>query len=466
MKKVFSRKNIRIFLIVLVVIESLLVGYCSLKPDFMVKKFNSKINIEYNNKMKNNKDIVCYGNIFSCKRIKGTKKGKVDLLKLGKYKIKHTYIYKGKKKDLYQEILVQDTTKPKLIIEDKKVVVCPNDKLDTINFKAIDNYDKDITNKVKIKYDKKNKKVIFSVTDSNNNKNVKVLDTIVEDKTAPKIEINGLAERNLFVGDSYEDEGATVKDNCDEKIKLDVKNEVNLSTPGTYKIVYSAKDTSGNETSVARTINVKNIDYGYRIVYLTFDDGPSDYTNELLDILKKYNVKVTFFVTGHGEDSLIKREYDEGHKIALHTNTHDYSYVYSSVDNYFNDLYAVKDRVKRITGEDTNLIRFPGGSSNTVSINYSPGIMSTLVNEVRNRGFYYFDWNVSSGDGGNPTTSDVIYNNVVSSLKDGSSIVLQHDTKKYSIDAVERIIQYCLSNGYTFSTLKETSPGAHHGVNN
>ena len=99
-------------------------------------------------------------------------------------------------------------------------------------------------------------------------------------------------------------------------------------------------------------------------------------------------------------------------------------------------------------------------------MNYQNGIMSTLVNEVERRGFHYFDWNVSSGDAGSPTTSDVIYNNVISTLKDGSSVVLQHDTKKYSIDAVERIIQYCLSNGYTFSTLKDNSPGAHHGVNN
>ena len=461
-----NKKIVIISLVIVFVLLCSLICYKLFKPEFRIKKYNSIIKYEYKDKYKYNPADICYGNYFSCKKIKVNKKGKVNTSKLGKYKVKYEYNYNDKKLVLNQEVEVKDTTKPKLTIETKNALMCPNGKIDTINYKAIDNYDNDITNKVKVKYNKDKNKVIVSVSDSSKNKTVKELDVVKEDKIAPKIELKGLGERNLLVGDTYEDEGATVTDNCDDDIKLNVTNNSNLGVPGTYQIIYSAKDSSGNETSVTRTLNVKSIESGSKIVYLTFDDGPSEYTSELLDILKKYNVKVTFFVTGHGEDSLIKREYDEGHKIALHTNSHDYSYVYSSIDNYFNDLYAVKDRVKRITGEDANLIRFPGGSSNTVSRNYTPGIMSRLVTEVRNRGFYYFDWNVSSGDGGNPTTSDVIYNNVISSLKDGSSVVLQHDTKKYSIDAVERIIQYCQANGYTFATLKDNSPGAHHGTNN
>jgi peptidoglycan/xylan/chitin deacetylase (PgdA/CDA1 family) len=92
--------------------------------------------------------------------------------------------------------------------------------------------------------------------------------------------------------------------------------------------------------------------------------------------------------------------------------------------------------------------------------------MSRLTKQVVNEGFHYFDWNVSSGDAGGVTTSDAVYNNVVNSLKESYSIVLQHDTKKFSIDAVERIIQYGMANGYTFERLEESSPGAHHPVNN
>ncbi len=205
-----------------------------------------------------------------------------------------------------------------------------------------------------------------------------------------------------------------------------------------------------------------------KVVYLTFDDGPGPYTAKLLDILKKYNVKATFFVTGRGDDALIKREYDEGHTIALHTFAHDYAYVYSSISNFFTDLYEVQNRVKNITGETSMLIRFPGGSSNTVSASYDGGthIMSQLVNEVTARGFTYFDWNVSSGDGGAPLSPDDVYDNVTNALKPEYSVVLQHDVKEYSVDAVERIINYGLSSGYTFSRLDSSSFTAHHGVTN
>ena len=146
--------------------------------------------------------------------------------------------------------------------------------------------------------------------------------------------------------------------------------------------------------------------------------------------LKEEGIKATFFVTNSGPDELIKREYDEGHAVGLHTASHNYSIVYNSVDSYFRDLGSVSDRVKRITGVESKIIRFPGGSSNTVSRRYVPGIMSTLTSEVINRGYRYYDWNLSSGDavGGAPPSSNDIYNNVVSRLsKDRVNMVLMHD---------------------------------------
>lgn len=204
-------------------------------------------------------------------------------------------------------------------------------------------------------------------------------------------------------------------------------------------------------------------------IYLTFDDGPGAHTARLLDILKKYNVKATFFVTGTGDDALIAREYNEGHAIGLHTFSHNYAYVYSSVDNFFADLYKVQTRVKNITGYTSFLMRFPGGSSNTVSARYDgkTRIMTKLMREVGKRGFTYFDWNITSGDAGGTTDSATVYNNVIQRVKEGgSSVVLQHDIKGFSIDAVENIIKWGLKNGYTFKKLDANSPTAHHGVNN
>lgn len=204
------------------------------------------------------------------------------------------------------------------------------------------------------------------------------------------------------------------------------------------------------------------------VVYLTYDDGPGDYTAALLDVLQKYDVKATFFVTGRGTDDLIKREYDEGHTVALHTWSHNYAYLYSSVANYYADLQQISDRVKNITGEESKLIRFPGGSSNTVSKRYDgrSRIMSTLTRDVEAKGYAYFDWNVDSDDAGRANSADVVYANVINRLKPGANVVLQHDIKPYSVEAVERIIQWCNDNNYVFEPLTKDSPTVHHGVNN
>ena len=463
-----KKKLVIVFVISILLLTGGITLFFLLKPDFQIKGFNDKLTINYNSKFKNSPGDVCYGNKFICNKVKIKVEGKVHTNKIGKYKIKYSYIYNGKKYVLNQIIEVNDIEAPKLEIEDKEVRVCPNGKIQNFKYKVTDNFDKDIDKNIKKTFDKKNKKVVIEVTDSSKNKTVKEINAIIEDKISPVITLNGSENLYFTQGFRYNDEGAKVIDNCDDDIKIEEDGEVDSNTPGTYYITYSAKDSSGNISSIKRTITIKSTDSDYRIVYLTFDDGPSTYTGELLDILKKYNVKATFFVTGNGSDDMILREYNEGHKIALHTNTHDYSYVYSSINNYFSDLYAIQDRVKRITGEAPNIIRFPGGSSNTVSMNYDGGIgiMSKLVYEVEVRGFHYFDWNISSGDGGSEISSDQVYNNVISNLKEETSIVLQHDTKKYSIDAVERIIKYCQANGYTFKTLSETTYGAHHGVNN
>ena len=211
-----------------------------------------------------------------------------------------------------------------------------------------------------------------------------------------------------------------------------------------------------------------NFEHTIGTIYLTFDDGPGEYTAKLLDILKKYNVKATFFVTGYGDDAIIQREHDEGHTVALHTFSHKYNIVYSSVENYFNDLSQIADRVKRITGEDSKIIRFPGGSSNTVSAKYDGPIriMSVLSQEVLARGYVYFDWNVDSNDAGNINSADTVYENVVTRLREGANVVLQHDIKGFSVDAVERIIEYGLANGYDFKALSMDSPAIRHGINN
>ena len=190
-------------------------------------------------------------------------------------------------------------------------------------------------------------------------------------------------------------------------------------------------------------------------------------TNVILDILKEEGVKATFFITNKGDDSLVKREFDEGHTVAIHTASHDYSIVYKSVDSYWNDLNIVQERIKRLTGTTSKLVRFPGGSSNTVSRRYSPGIMSYLTEDLVNKGYKYYDWNISSGDAGETTNPDVVYSNVVNRLShDRVNMVLMHDIKPYTRDALRRIIQYGKQNGYTFAAITENTKMVRQRVNN
>ena len=437
--------------------------------------------------VKENKEIQKPNTIYHFENITDKVRiiGDIDYNKLGEYDISFEVdtlvgIYSKNAK-----VVVVDTKAPEITLKGEKTYSQSYSKeYKEPGFIAKDNYDGDITNKVKTvkrDIDKNNFVITYTVQDSFGNKaettrNVKIVDDI-----APKITLEGYEDITVYLGDKYKEKGATAIDEKDGDLtdKIKISGDVNTSKRGKYIVTYEVTDNSGNKATKKREVYVKkeseikkqeNTTSSGRnkIVYLTFDDGPSSYTNELLDILKEYNVKATFFVTGNGSDDIIKREYDEGHTVALHTNSHDYSYVYSSKENFFNDLYAIQSRVERITGHKSYIMRFPGGSSNTVSRNYDGGtrIMSYLTKEVVDRGFRYFDWNVSSGDAGGTTSTDKVYKNVVNNLKSGTSVVLQHDIKKFSIDAVPRIIEYGLENGYTFDKITEDVPMVTHGINN
>ena len=396
-------------------------------------------------------------------------KGKVNSDKLGTYEV----VYEvpglfGKK--VVRTIEVVDNEKPNIIIDaTKKIYLCPGSKYVKEEVQVRDNYDGDISKKLVIESD--DKKVTYSVKDSSGNKTKVVRDIVYEDKTSPVISLNGDRFNYVFLNEGYNDSGAVANDNCEGDIsnKIVVSNKVNTNSVGSYEVIYTVSDSSGNTASISRTVRVSERNK-VGTVYLTFDDGPQwGTTDKILDILKEEGVEATFFVTNKGPDELIKRMYDEGHTVALHTASHNYATVYASVDSYFNDLNSVKARVKRITGYDATIIRFPGGSSNTVSRNYSVGIMSILTKEVVNRGYKYYDWNISSGDaaGGPAPTPTQIKNNVVNSLrKDRINMVLMHDIKTYTRDALRDIIRFGKDNGYTFEKITMDTTMVKQRVNN
>ncbi len=403
--------------------------------------------------------------------------GNVNLNKIGLYKIK--YIIKKNKLKIKKTRLVEvvDTKKPEItLVGGESAIVCPNKTYEEEGYNAIDNYDGDITDKVQ--KEETDEKVVYVVSDSSGNKTEITRLINKADKENPKITLKNSSDYYIIKGAKYSDPGFTAVDNCDGDITSNVKTNgtVNTNTIGKYTITYEVNDDAGNKATINRVVNVvtniKTAEEKKGTIYLTFDDGPSSsITPKLLDILKQKGVKATFFVINHSSDLdyLIKREYNEGHTVALHSYTHNYKTVYTSVNAYFDDLNKISNKVEKLTGNKSMIIRFPGGSSNTVSRKYKTGIMKTLTNEVLARGYHYFDWNVSSGDAGGAKNRNDVYNNVTKGLKKGrANIVLMHDFdgNNMTLNAISDIIDYGIKNGYEFLTIDMTTKMVKHPVNN
>lgn len=183
---------------------------------------------------------------------------------------------------------------------------------------------------------------------------------------------------------------------------------------------------------------------GKKRVYLTFDDGPSNNTEEILDILNKYDVKATFFVVGntseHGQE-LLKRIVSEGHSVGLHSYSHKYASIYDSEDAFFDDFNKISDYVYETTGVRSNICRLPGGSSNTVS----KIDMADLVRELNDKGIECYDWNIAGGDAsGQKLTADEIASNVLNGIERfQTAVVLLHDgaDKDSTVEALDIILQ-------------------------
>ncbi len=392
----------------------------------------------------------------------------------GTYLVKYTASCRGVTATAYRQVNIVDTQAPMITLEsDPDKFTLPNQSYEEEGFRAVDSCDGDITHLV---VRKETKGVVsYTVTDHAGNSTTVNRTIYYADPIAPEISLKGSGKVSISRGQSYVDPGFVASDNCDGDLtaKVHVSGSVDVNWPGNYTLVYSVTDSYGNTSSVSRTVYVKssslntqNVTPNGKVIYLTFDDGPGKYTPELLDILKKYDVKVTFFVTKSRYLSTIKRAAAEGHTIAIHTASHNFKSIYASEKAYMNDLNQMQKLIKEYTGQEAKLLRFPGGSSNTVS-RFNKGIMTRLTKLVQQKGFSYFDWNVDSNDAGGTTTAKGVFNNVVKGVKKHkTSVVLQHDTKKYSVDAVEQIIIWGLENGYKFLPLDTSSPGCHHGIKN
>lgn len=264
--------------------------------------------------------------------------------------------------------------------------------------------------------------------------------------------VNGLEQQLILLRDSTAASAVHMEENTDGELEQPEMVEVSDIDGNVVEDVDEAADIA--EAATLEDTHVwdgrEDSDAGIRRVYLTFDDGPSSNTDRILDILNQYGVKATFFVVGkEGYTDQYRRIVEDGHTLAMHSYSHKYSEIYASLDAYKADLTKLHDFLYEITGEDCNIVRFPGGSSNTIS----RVDMWDLIDYLNQENMVYFDWNVSSGDavsGGRSAAQ--ITGNVLNDIdKYNNAVVLFHDAagKDSTVDALSTIIEKILESDNT-----------------
>ena len=480
-------KNIIIALVALIVaVAGVFVwDFLNRHIDFSAENFTD-VTLEYGEEFQYPADEVLFKSPILFRKgisVPLIREGEADTSKLGTYEITYSAEYMGKTETKKQTVTVVDTVAPVItLVSDPEHYTSPTKPYQEEGYSAKDNYDGDLTSAVVA--EEKDGIVTYTVADSSGNKATVTREIIYKDVVKPKITLTGGTQR-IKKGNKYSEPGYKATDDVDGDItsKVKVEGSANTSKTGSYTIKYTVEDSSGNKTTAKREVIVyieqdkqpttdndnKNPVTKGKVVYLTFDDGPSSKTAKLLDILDKYGAKATFFVTNQFPkyQNMIAEEYKRGHTVAIHTYSHSYKTVYASTSAYFKDLEKMSDICVKQTGVKPTIIRFPGGTSNTISRSYCKGIMTELAKDVVARGYQYCDWNVTSGDAGEVSTAKAVANNVIRGIKANKNpVVLQHDIYGYSVDAVEEILSWGKANGYQFRALTGSSRMVHHRINN
>lgn len=220
---------------------------------------------------------------------------------------------------------------------------------------------------------------------------------------------------------------------------------------GIYTTAF-VENFSKNQTETVKLTENEEVKTWDKQVYLTFDDGPSGNTNRILDILKEYDVKATFFVVGKTDEASVKayqRIVEEGHTLALHSYSHKYAEVYQSMDSFVQDLEKLQEYLYQVTGVWPRFYRFPGGSSNSVS----KVDIQLLIDYLGENDITYFDWNIASGDAvSGQLPADTIVKNCVNAMEGKDEcMILMHDAseKNSTVDALPQIISQIKGRGDT-----------------
>lgn len=295
-----------------------------------------------------------------------------------------------------------------------------------------------------------------------------IFDSTPDDTIAPTLTTRG--PMMIMEGEPHDStfltRGVKYSDNSGEaKLTIDA-SRVNWNRQGIYEVTYSVNDSAHNVTTVTEQLRV--VGKNEKIVYLTFDDGPSVCTDQILNILRQERVKATFFVTAQFTPYLNRMAAiaKDGHEVAIHTYSHNFK-IYKSIDSYFADLNKLNDLIEKYTGKRARIMRFPGGSSNSIYRKYNsdPKFMDRLCVALLDSGYQFVDWNLDSGDArGNNIAADRLVRSACGS-RHNIQCLLMHDTgaKRTTVTALPQIIRYFKQHGYEFGVLNSVDYQCWHG---
>lgn len=414
--------------------------------------------------------ILQHGKEVNKDRYEVKEESSIDISTFGDYQYSYEIKYLGRTFKLDRTVSVVDNIGPNITTDDESIIrdYCTKKDKTKLIYHVIDNYDGEMTDKAVVSEIEDN--YIITASDAKGNETVLKVPITYTEKPKDIFKLKESSTIYVAKGTKYSDSGVTYTDGCGNKIDGEVKivSNVDTSKNGDYTVTYTANNvTLTRKVIVYNPSSGSNISSKEKVIYLTFDDGPGSYTEKVLNTLAKYNVKATFFVTHQFSSyvSLIKKEYEQGHTVAVHSYTHNWN-IYKSVDAYVKDFNKMNDDIEKYTGSRSQVFRFPGGSSNTVSRSYSKGVVKAIASKLTSEGYVYFDWDVDSGDAAGASRSK-IYNNVVNGAKSCSKcVVLMHDIKSNTVNELDNILKTLTSKGYKFGTLSTNSPTVHHKIVN
>ena len=283
---------------------------------------------------------------------------------------------------------------------------------------------------------------------------------------SPESTLIGEKEMEWICGMPFQDPGCNIPAGSE----VSVDGTVCVWRPGAYTLTYRVTDREGNISRLTRRIQVIPAELPEtetipNAVYLTFDDGPCEYTAQVLDTLAEYDAKATFFIVASKVDTekeraLLRRIVNEGHTLGIHCYEHVYGKIYQDEKTFFQDLLQAQTVIFNCTGQHASVTRFPGSSRTAVMmVGQLPGKFEEMNELMHGMGMRYYDWSIQPELG--KTSYQTVYNFTHPKEKYSGDISLQHDTRQFSVMALDQMLAWGTAQGYAFLPIDTTTPEYH-----